>query len=611
MQISYKAISHMYGFSLKSIIEEKVLKPEVIEILSEANSASDKEKMILRGKLYRKLWKFYKDELTSFNINQFQFYLNNGKVFLRFNDPTSIDNVPSNFRKTIKNAKDKKSYSSGFEGGYTSPGFRHVFPIIWKGEYKGSVEVSLNFEALRKEMSKLLPKMELTFIMKRYITIDLVAKKHKQRFIPTIFAKDFVIENPIFSKLDKERGELFVTKAIKKYVQNNSNLHIALNKNLQKGEAFSHITRQNDNIYSAHLIPIYDTNNELAAYIMGCNLHENIINIESQKNMLLIFGLLSLLFLAIMLFLLLSSRKKSLQQKNEIETIANTIEKGLIVLDKDGYLTFINKNACKMLGYTKEELLGKIIHDKIHYHPSADTKCNIQNVVKIVSSYVGEERFIKSNGTIFPTAISSTPLLIDGSVEGSVTIFRDITDEKLAQERVQKLAYHDSLTDLPNRKLFFSRLQESLSKNKRLDSYSGIIYVDLDDFKLVNDTFGHKIGDNLLIQVTKRLIDQIRNEDTLARLGGDEFAIIIDQLSTEKEASMDILTIVVKKIFSIMKAQFNLNGINYRCNLSMGAIVFDKNVQSIDEIVEKADKAMYEAKKSGKNTYRISFFINS
>lgn len=608
MEISYKAISNMYAISLKTIIDEQVLKPEIIDILSQANVAPSGEKALLRGKLYRKLWGFYKEKLTSFNINQFQFYLNDGRVFLRFEDPTASGNIPIKFRKTIKDVTKNKTYSSGFEGGYIAPGFRHLFPISWDGKYIGSVEVSLTFEALRKEMSKLLPNMELSFIMKRYITIDLVGKKHKQRFLTTNFAKDFVIENPAISKLDKNRGSLFITDTIKQHILNDSKIYMSVNRDLKKGKPFSYFTHQNTNVYSVHFIPIFDTSGKLAAYIMGSGLHSNILNIEKQKNIILVSGLLAIIVMGTFLFLLIASRKKSILQKNEIETIANTIEKGIFVLDKDGYLTFINKNACKMLGYNKEELMGTLLHNKIHYHESPDVECKILGVVKDIVSYTGEENFIKSNDTIFPVAISSTPLLGEGEVLGSVTVFRDITDEKIAQEKVEKLAYHDSLTDLPNRKLFFDRLGICLSKNRRFSTYSGIIYVDLDDFKRVNDTFGHKAGDDLLVLVTKRVLDQIRQEDTLARLGGDEFAVIIDQLGTNPDIAKETLTVIVKKIFNIMESPFNLNGINYDCNLSMGAVVFNGNISHVDEIVDKADTSMYDAKRSGKNTFRITTF---
>lgn len=603
ISIVYKAVSNMYGISLSTIVKNQVLTPEIVDIMEKADKANAKNRTHLRGQLYRKLWKLYENELIPLSANQFQFHLKNSESFLRYIDPSSNGDNLSKFRKTVNIANRDKVYTYGFEGGHTSPGFRHVYPIQKGDKHVGSVEISLSFEALRKEMSKLLPKMDIFFIMKKRITIDMVSKKNKERFLSTHFAKDFVIENPIIAKLDDDYSNKI--NAVKEYLLSNPNENQIVIEQLNSGKSFSFVIKNSIDTYGCHFVPIYDTSGKLAAYIVGYNQAPSITTLEKQKQIATILGIVGLLILFIALFFLIKHRKKTILQKNEIETIAHTIKSGLMVINENGALTFINDGACMILGYQKEELMGRLIHGKIHYHADKDVICPILNVGITGTTYTGEEQFIKKNGTIFPVAVSSAPLVSQNKITGSVTIFRDITNEKNEREKIKKLAYHDSLTNLPNRKLFFDQLEQCMEKSMNNRVYCGIIYVDLDDFKHVNDSYGHKIGDELLINVAQRISSNIRSNDTLARLGGDEFAIIIKQLDGDYKQAKKVFAVIVKKVFTSLSENFSLSGKIHKCNASMGAIVFKGKKRTADEIVEIADAAMYRAKKSGKNSYII------
>lgn len=610
IKIAYDATSQMYGFSMRTIVEELIEKPEILDILQKANLANTIKKKKLRGQLYRKLYPIYEDKLSQFDIRQFHFHLASGESFLRFNDPSSSGDNLFNFRPSLRRANIDKKYSSGFEGGRVSPGFRHVFPLFQDKQHLGSVEFSLAFGALEKEMSMLMPHMKLMIIMKRAITTDIVFKEHVERFVPYSLSRDYVIENPLISKLNKHYQESSLITDIYDYLAYHPSMKAKIAEKLTYGEAFSQVLKPRANkIYSIHFVPIYDTNNLLAAYLVGHNPYSNIEDLETKRIVALGLGFLFCFVFGIVLFLLASNRRVTIEQKNELETIAKTIENGLIVLNKKGVLTFINNSACNMLGYKEDELKGKIVHGMIHYHSTLDTEhCPIINVAKVGISYSGEEKFIKKSGLVFPVDVSSVPLLENGETVGSVTVFRDITDQKKSEEKVKKLAYYDSLTKIPNRKLFFDTLEYTIEKSKNIKIYSGLIYIDLDNFKSINDTFGHQVGDELLQQVASRLSLEIRQEDTVGRIGGDEFAIIIDILDTDLEHSKTIFNVIVNKIHSAFRAEFLLNKIPFHCFASIGGVVFRGDNVTPKKLIEKTDKIMYEAKNSGKDTFKIQAY---
>lgn len=606
MQISYNAINSMYKYALGVIVKEQILTPDVLRLLNKAQNASVQEKITLRAKLYRKMWKLYEHDLLPYNINQFQFHLNDGESFLRVHEPSVQGENEYDFRKTIREANEDKKYSFGFEGGYISPGFRNVFPISYRGKHIGSVELSLSFDAIKKEMRKLNNHIELEFIMKKSITLDLVGKKYLSKFSPVFYAKHFVIQNKDIANALNEEG--VYKQVIANYLKNHENAQTQIAKNIETNKSFSLCFKINSRYYSMHFLPIYNTDDKLSAYIIGYDVHQEIKELYSNKNIILILGILTLFIISLFLFLLSLTRTSAIKDKNKIQTIADTINSGLIVLDKEGRLSFINTQASNMLGYDKKELLGHIIHDRIHYHPTPSVECNILKVGENGISYMGEEEFIKKDGTMFPVFINSAPLNSDDDLEGSVTIFRDITQEKENSEKVKKMAYYDSLTDLPNRKMFFDKLSQNSLKNENSELYSGIIYIDLDDFKNINDTYGHQIGDELLVKVATRISSLIRDEDIMARLGGDEFAIIIEDMSENFAEAKDIFNIIIKKVFDNFERPFSLSIDNYVCTASLGGVVFKSKDYEADDILEKADTAMYEVKKSNKNSYKIKYF---
>ena len=193
-----------------------------------------------------------------------------------------------------------------------------------------------------------------------------------------------------------------------------------------------------------------------------------------------------------------------------------------------------------------------------------------------------------------------------GHILGAVVIHQDITERRATEEEIERLAFYDSLTRLPNRRLLLDRLQQTLETNARSGEHAALLFIDLDNFKVINDTLGHDTGDLLLQQVGLRLRDCVRAEDTVARLGGDEFVVLLKGLSAASDAEAAAQTQAVgDKILAALNDTYCLAGHDYRSTPSIGATLMHDHGTTIDQILKQADLAMYQAKLAGRNALRF------
>ena len=280
------------------------------------------------------------------------------------------------------------------------------------------------------------------------------------------------------------------------------------------------------------------------------------------------------------------------------KVIENTLE-GVVVTDVNFIIQSVNPAYCKISGYEVEEVIGKYIGEFQCEKRSIDTNQIIQNTLEIAGHWQGEIWCVRKNGESFPKSASISAIKNEnGYVTSYVIVCRDITIQKKLEERLTHLAHHDTLTGLPNRLLFDDRLQQKISHARRYSQNVALMFIDLDSFKLINDSMGHDAGDLLLQEVSQRLLSLVRKTDTLARLGGDEFTIILDNAGEEGAE------IVAKKIFQIMAAPFILNGKEFHVGASIGIGIFPQDADNEMDLIKNADIAMYKAKEEG-NAYRF------
>jgi diguanylate cyclase (GGDEF)-like protein/PAS domain S-box-containing protein len=273
--------------------------------------------------------------------------------------------------------------------------------------------------------------------------------------------------------------------------------------------------------------------------------------------------------------------------------IIESMDEGVIVVDLKNNLEDTNLASRRIFGWNKSDI-GKSIGLLMQNWPDIVDlfRSSINNRLEITRS-------IDANKNYFEINIST---LFDNRKQpiGRLAIVRDITERKILEQKLERMATHDSLTGLPARVLLNDRLSMALARASRKNSKLAVIMIDLDHFKFVNDTFGHRVGDQLLIAVSAKLRNMMRKNDTISRIGGDEFVILLPEINTIDEAAG-----AAERILLAFQSSLNITGYNIRMSLSLGISIFPENGDNIETLLENADSAMYQAKKRGRNRYEI------
>ncbi|MBI3546418.1 MAG: EAL domain-containing protein [Gammaproteobacteria bacterium] len=297
----------------------------------------------------------------------------------------------------------------------------------------------------------------------------------------------------------------------------------------------------------------------------------------------------------------ISERKKSEEQlRLSAEALANIAE-GVLIVDAHSKIIFANKAFVSTSGYEVEEALGRTPaflqsgrQDKAFY-------TDMWQQLTATDHWQGEVWDKHKNGGIYPVLLSLSALRNkDGVVTHYVGIQSDISMFKSYETQLEHQAHHDALTQLPNRTLFRIHLEAALARARRSNKNLALLFLDLDRFKVINDTLGHTVGDELLRGASDRLKQSIRETDMVARLGGDEFVILLDMLDSSSFAEQ-----IARKIIDTFAAAFNIDGQELYVTASIGISCFPDDGDDIVTLFKKADSAMYEAKANGRNTFRF------
>ena len=289
-----------------------------------------------------------------------------------------------------------------------------------------------------------------------------------------------------------------------------------------------------------------------------------------------------------------------------VAATAFEIEEGMIVTEKDEVIVRVNRIFTQLSGYSAEEAIGKKLGELKSDHNDADFYPRMQEVLHRNNFWQGEIRNRRKNGEIYPEWLTITAVVgTDKNISNYIAAFFDITERKLAEEKIHNLAFYDPLTQLPNRRLLFDRLNQAVATSTRNQTPAALLFIDLDNFKTLNDTRGHDIGDQLLIEVGQRLRGCIRERDTLARLGGDEFVVLLEYLNEDETQAALHARGVGEKVLKATSQPYMLKDVEHYSSSSIGISLFSNYRQTLDELLKQADTAMYAAKKAGRNTLRF------
>lgn len=299
-------------------------------------------------------------------------------------------------------------------------------------------------------------------------------------------------------------------------------------------------------------------------------------------------------------FVDITQQKKADYQLKLAAKVYQNAGEGIFVTDAEGHILTVNEAFERITGFNRDQAIGVRLDDLMPLHPDyTENYKQQQRSMRAIGFWQGELSRRRSDGEYFPEWLSTTRIIEDNG-DQYVTVMSDISDIKESQRRTEYLSTHDSLTGLANRALFYDRLERSLAANRRANRLTGLLFMDLDKFKEVNDTKGHDVGDDLLLKVAERLTNIVRVEDTVARLGGDEFAVIIDNAS---EANIDHIT---SQILAEFRKPFICNSHVIEAPLSIGAAIAPIDGDTVAEIFKAADMALYRAKEAGRD--RMEFF---
>ena len=297
----------------------------------------------------------------------------------------------------------------------------------------------------------------------------------------------------------------------------------------------------------------------------------------------------------------ISETKRAEAELRLAATVFNTMDEAIMVIDVNNCIIKVNRAFSDITGYAQSEVIGKnqsLLCSGIH-SPAFHKK--MMETLTLTNSWQGEMRNRRKNGGVY-VEWRSLKRVHDqqGAVTHHVAVFSDITERKLTEEHMRYLAHYDALTDLPNRLLFTDRMQQALTQARRSKTRMAIMFLDIDQFKLVNDTCGHNVGDRLLKSTAERLLDCLLKTDSVARIGGDEFVVLLPSVNDEQEARTR-----AEKILAVINQPFDLPGINFPITVSIGVAVYPDHGDDEKRLLMNADIAMYHAKKSGRNNVKL------
>jgi diguanylate cyclase (GGDEF)-like protein/PAS domain S-box-containing protein len=300
------------------------------------------------------------------------------------------------------------------------------------------------------------------------------------------------------------------------------------------------------------------------------------------------------------------TERKKIEEEQRIAAVTFDTQEAIMITTPDATILRVNQAFQDITGFATDEVIGcnprmfqSGRHDAAFYQAMWST-------LLATGKWSGELWDRRKDGSIYPKLMTITAVYDDRQqVINYVAVFRDITSHKQSEQAIHQLAFYDALTQLPNRRLVLDRLKQAMAAGARNGRHGALLFLDLDHFKTINDTRGHAIGDQLLIEVARRLQTGVREGDSVARLGGDEFVVVLEDLSSEAGEAATQAELVAEKLRLELDKPYLLNDFECHSTVSIGISVFRGHLESAEDLLQHADVAMYQAKMAGRNAIRF------
>ena len=288
----------------------------------------------------------------------------------------------------------------------------------------------------------------------------------------------------------------------------------------------------------------------------------------------------------------------------KIASIAFETQEPIVITDHTFHIVRANHAFAQALGYTEQTLIGRQVFTMM---ARAEAEFPLQQsslLAQSESGWAGELSCQRQDGVWFPSYTTITPVKgSDQSITNYVVVLNDISEQKARENQIMELAYFDALTGLPNRLLMNDRLNQAMLTGEREQAYGALLFIDIDNFKFINDTYGHDVGDQLLKKAAHRIQQSVRSVDTVARFGGDEFVVVLKRVHRQQKEAADIAREIVSQIVRNIADPYVLNEVEHRTSCSVGITLFKGSLQSTEELIKQADIALFKAKLAGKNGF--------
>jgi diguanylate cyclase (GGDEF)-like protein/PAS domain S-box-containing protein len=303
-------------------------------------------------------------------------------------------------------------------------------------------------------------------------------------------------------------------------------------------------------------------------------------------------------------FLLTLASEEAARREALHRAVIENAAEGIYTIDADGMVLSFNAAAEAIFGWKASEIVGRpgsmMLCEELR-HLLEEYLVTVRTVGYHAAMHgTFEVEGLRRDGTRFPMVISTSAVVVDGSDPMTCCLVRDLSEQKQLEGQLSHQALHDSLTGLPNRTMLTDRLDQAVARSRRHHGLCGVLYVDLDRFKTVNDTLGHAGGDALLVEAARRIVESVREVDTVSRLGGDEFVVVCEDLGGVHDAIE-----ITERIAIALRAPYVIAGERVRANASIGVALSTGGLDSADTLIANADIAMYRAKQNGRDRFEL------